>query len=147
MCAYAARTGQTYAAAVTSYNAGVQSLVTDFGIVPRVGDQEINTPKVDWQINNTNRLSLVYHRLRWDSPGGVQTSSTANYSVDAFGNDFVKLDYGVGKLTSTFGTHLSNEILYQYGRELDDESQQPYSAYTLANLCSARDARRLREPR
>lgn len=150
VCLYAARTNQSYATAVTAYNAGVQSLLTDFGIVPRVGYQVINTPKLDFQINSKNRLSLVYHRLRWDSPGGVQTSSTANYSVDAFGNDFVKLDYGVAKLTTTLGSRLNNEILYQYGRELNDESQQPYSAYTLANLqcngCAAPAGAKLNGP-
>ncbi len=44
--------------------------------------------------------SFLYHRLRWDSPGGVQTSATNDYGVDTWGNDFVKLDYGVAKLTS-----------------------------------------------
>src|SRR6202012_590711 len=112
------------------YNNGLASLLPDLGIVPRVGDQEINTPKLDWQVNQKEHVSFLFHRLRWDSPGGVQTSATAPYSIDAFGNDFVKLDYGVAKLTSLITSSISNELLYQYGRELNDESQQPYSAYT-----------------
>ena len=130
-CALAARTGLTsYASGAAAYNNGLASLLPDLGIVPRVGDQEINTPKLDWQVNQKEHVSFLFHRLRWDSPGGVQTSATAPYSIDAFGNDFVKLDYGVAKLTSLITSSISNELLYQYGRELNDESQQPYSAYT-----------------
>ena len=82
-------------------------------------------------MNPKEHVSFLYHRLRWDSPGGVQTSATNTYGVDTWGNDFVKLDYGVAKLTSMLSSNISNELLYQYSRELDDETQQPYSAYTL----------------
>ena len=137
VCALGLRTGMTYANAVTYYNNGVNALLTDLGTVPRVGYQEINTPKLDWQINPKEHVSFLFHRLRWDAPGDVQTSSSATYSVDAFGQDFVKLDYGVSKLTSQISKNIVNEVLYQYSRELDDESQQPYSAYTLNNLVAS----------
>jgi outer membrane receptor protein involved in Fe transport len=135
VCALAAREKlASYGAGVTAYNAGVAALETDLGLVPRAGYQEINTPKLDWQINNKEHASFLYHRLRWDAPGDVQTNTSADYAVDAFGQDFVKLDYGVAKLSSQLGSKLNNELLYQYSRELNDESQQPYSAYTLNNL-------------
>jgi outer membrane receptor protein involved in Fe transport len=135
VCTLAAREKlTTYAAGVTAYNSGVNALLTDLGTVPRVGYQEINTPKLDYQINSKNRVSFLYHRLRWDAPGDVQTSASASYSVDAFGTDFVKLDYGVAKLATMVTSNISNELLYQYSRELNDEGQQKYSAYTLANL-------------
>ena len=124
----------TFAQAATIWDAQIASLNSDLGRVPRFGDQEINTPKLDWQINDKERVSLLYHRLRWDSPGGVQTQASNNYGVDSFGNDFVKLDYGLAKLTSVVTSTISNELLYQYSRELDDESQQPYSPYTTNNL-------------
>jgi Carboxypeptidase regulatory-like domain/TonB-dependent Receptor Plug Domain len=127
-------TAAGYAAGAALYQAGIVGLQSDLGNVPRFGDQEINTPKIDYQITQKEHVSFLYHRLRWDSPGGVQTTGTDDYGVDTWGNDFVKLDYGVAKLTSLISSNISNEILYQYGRELDDESQQPYSAYTLANL-------------
>jgi len=134
VCLLAARQGISYAQAATDWDNGISGLNSDLGTVPRVGDQEINTPKLDWQINSKEHVSFLYHRLRWDSPGGVQTAATDDYGVDTWGNDFVKLDYGVAKLTSLISTNISNELLYQYGRELNNESQQPYSAYTLANL-------------
>jgi outer membrane receptor protein involved in Fe transport len=123
-----------YDQGVSAYDAGIAGLTSDLGTVPRFGYQEINTPKVDWQINSKEHASFLYHRLRWDSPGGVQTSSTADYGRDTWGNDFVKLDYGVAKLTSLIASNISNELLYQYGRELNDEGQQPFTPYTLANL-------------
>lgn len=64
----------------------------------------------------------------------MQTASTATYSIDALGTDFVKLDYGIAKLETQISQRLSNEVLYQYGRELNSEGQQPYSQYTLNNL-------------
>ncbi|HEX4038940.1 MAG TPA: TonB-dependent receptor [Acidobacteriaceae bacterium] len=134
-CTLAARQGlASYALGASTYNAGIASLTTDLGQVGRFGYQEINTPKVDWQINDKERVSFLYHRLRWDSPGGVQTAAAVDYARDTFGNDFVKLDYGLTKLTSLITANMSNEVLYQYGRELDDEGQQSYTPYTLANL-------------
>jgi len=34
---------------------------------------------------------------------------------DYQGNDFVKLDYEVAKLTSLITTNIGNELLFQYG--------------------------------
>jgi Carboxypeptidase regulatory-like domain/TonB dependent receptor len=134
-CTLAARLGLTsYAAGAAKYAAGIAALNTDLGPIPRVGYQEINTPKLDWQINSKEHISVLYHRLRWDSPGGVQTVASGAYSLDSTGTDFVKLDYGVAKLTSLLSQNISNELLYQYGRELNDEGQQPFSQYTLNNL-------------
>jgi hypothetical protein len=134
VCALALRQKITYAAGVTAYNSGVTSLSSVLGVEQRAGYQEINTPKLDWQINSKEQASFLFHRLRWDAPGDVQTNSLATYAIDAWGNDFVKLDYGVGKLSSLISSNISNEVLYQYSRELNDETQQPYTPYTLNNL-------------
>ncbi len=134
-CTLAARQGlSSYAAGASLYNTWIGNLNTDLGLEPRKGFQEINTPKLDWQINDKEHLSVLYHRLRWDAPGDVQTNATAAYALDTFGNDFVKLDYGVTKLTSLVNAHMSNELLYQYSREGLSETQQPFTAYTKANL-------------
>jgi outer membrane receptor protein involved in Fe transport len=130
-CTLAAREGlSSYSAGAAAYGAGLGVLLGDLGSVPRAGYQEVNMPKLDYQLNSKNHVSMLYNRLRWDSPGGVQTQATNNYAVDTFGTDFVKLDYGVAKLTSLLTSNISNEALYQYGRELNDEGQQPYSAFT-----------------
>lgn len=142
-CTLAARLhtgGQTtynsYAQGVSAYENGLLALIPDMGTVPRTGDELLNTPKLDWQINQKHHLSVLFHRLRWDSPGGVQTQATNNYAIDTFGNDYVKLDYGLTKLDSQITTNISNEVRYQYGRELNDESQQPLSSYSKQYLQS-----------
>jgi hypothetical protein len=133
-CALAARENIPYATGAANYTTALANVSGDFGVTPRIGFQEINTPKLDYQINSKERVSFLFHRLRWDSPGGVQTQATVPYAKDTFGNDFVKLDYGVAKLESQISTSISNELGYQYGRELDYETQQPFTAYTNANL-------------
>jgi hypothetical protein len=137
-CLLAARLSyNSYAAGATAYSTQLQALLTDLGSVPRFGNQLINTPKLDWQVNDKEHLSVLYHRLRWDSPGGVQTQGTNNYAIDSFGTDFVKLDYTLVKLDSLIRQNLTNEVRYQYGRELNDEGLQPTSAYTTANLLNS----------
>jgi len=140
-CTMAARLKIAYTAAASYFigtstptATGVAALATDVGLVPRAGYQEINTPKLDWQVNPKEHVSVLFHRLRWDAPGDVQTQNPAFYGIDTLGTDFVKLDYGVAKLTSLITSNISNEVLYQYSRELDDEGQYPYSSYTKNNL-------------
>jgi len=83
-CTLAARQGITYAQAAADWAALINGgtlhngqtdlgLNSDLGQVARFGFQEINTPKLDWQITPKEHWSVLYHRLRWDSPGGVQT--------------------------------------------------------------------------
>lgn len=127
-----AATGTTAAQCTAAFN----DLSGDLGLVPRFGNQLINTPKLTWQINNKNTLNVYFHRLRWDSPGGVQTQAALAYARDAFGTDFVKLDYGVAKLDSVIGSHFTNEVRFQYSRELNDEGQQPLTDYTAAHFVS-----------
>lgn len=119
-----------YDQGVTAYDTWISNMNGALGLVPRTGFQEINTPKLDWQVNDKEHVSVLFHRLRWDAPGDVQTSSTSDYARDTWGNDFVKLDYGVAKLTSLITSNMSNEVLYQYSRELLDETQQPLTSYT-----------------
>lgn len=120
----------SYSAGSTAYSTQLANMLTDMGPVARSGNLELNTPKIDWQINSKHHLSLLEHRVRWDSPGGVQTQATNDYGIDTFGTDFVKVDYGLAKLDSLITNTISNEVRYQYGRELNDEGQQPLSGYS-----------------
>jgi hypothetical protein len=117
-------------------NADLNQLPGESGEYPRVGYQEINMPKLDWQINPKEHVSVLFNRMRWDSPGGTETNSVNKVAQDYMGNDFVKLDYGVIKLTSLITSSISNELLYQYGRELNDDGQVPFTAYTKQDIMS-----------
>jgi Carboxypeptidase regulatory-like domain/TonB-dependent Receptor Plug Domain len=144
-CTLAARQGISYAQAAADWAALINGgtlatggsdlgLNSDLGQTPRFGFQEINTPKLDWQINPKMHWSVLFHRLRWDSPGGVQTAAALQYAKDTIGNDFVKLDYGLTKLTTLVSSNISNEVLYQYGRELEDENQPTLTPYSKTDL-------------
>ena len=123
-CQLASAIGSTYQAAAAYYTQGLGIMNTFLGTVPRTGDQVINFPKLDWQINERNHLALEYSRFRWDSPAGVQTQASNFYGRASFGNDFVKEDFGIARLTTVLNDHLVNNFLFQYGRDLETESSQ-----------------------
>ena len=114
-----------YQQAAAYYNQGLQILSTFFGYVPRTGDQVINFPKLDWQINDHNRASVQYNRLRWDSPNGVQTQTSNFYGRGSYGSDFVKADVGIFRLTTVVTNTIVNSFLAQYGRDMESEFPTP----------------------
>ncbi|MEP7274631.1 MAG: carboxypeptidase-like regulatory domain-containing protein, partial [Acidobacteriota bacterium] len=71
------------------------------GTVARKGDQTLVLPKIDWQVNSKNTFSVNYNRLRWNSPAGVQTQATNTRGRASFGSDYVKVDWGTARLTTT----------------------------------------------
>lgn len=102
----------------------IQFLNSLTGPVPRTGDQTLILPKIDWQINNKNTFTINYNRLRWDSPSGVQTQATNNRGRASFGDDFVKVDWGTARLTSTIKPTLVNEFRVQYARDFEFQISQ-----------------------
>ncbi len=135
--ASAAITAAQYAQAYSIYTAGISSASTVFGLVPRTGDQDIFFPKIDYQINGKNHVTLELNRLRWTSPAGIQTSTSAlSYGRASFGNDFVKDTFVIGKLDTAITPHLSNEIRYQYGRDFEYEFNQTPTGYEQNTLLS-----------
>ncbi len=103
---------------------GVQYLNALTGTVPRVGDQIINFPKLDWTINNGNNASISYNRMRWDSPGGIQTNPVVNRGIASFGNDFVKIDTVNVEENAFLTPKINNQARYQHTREYDYELPQ-----------------------
>ena len=124
-----------YAAALTTYTNGIAGLSAITGLTPRTGDQDIFFPKIDWQINGKNHATVELNRLRWTSPAGIQTGTSAlSYGVRSFGNDYVKDTFIVGKLDTLFTPRLSNEVRYQYGRDFEYEFNQTPTAYENTTL-------------
>lgn len=103
----------------------VAFLQTLTGTVARRGDQLILLPKIDWNISSKHHASFTYNRLRWNSPEGIQSAPVVSRGIESFGNDYVKDDWGIARLTSTFSTTLINELRYQYGRDFEFEFGQP----------------------
>jgi hypothetical protein len=128
-------TAASYATGVTDFNNGLAGLITMLGSNARTGKQNIFFPKLDWQINQKNRASFEVNRMRWASPYGVQTQVTNTYSNGAaFGNDYVKDTWGVGKLDSFFTPTISNEVRYQIGRDFEYESAPPAAPYEINEM-------------
>jgi hypothetical protein len=96
------------------------------GQLPRRGDQLLLLPKIDWQINTKNTFTINYNRLRWDSPAGIQTQPVNQRGRASFGDDFVKIDWGTARLTSTLTPKIVNEFRVQIARDFEYEfSQKP----------------------
>jgi len=94
------------------------------GVVDRRGDQLLLLPKVDWIINDRNTLSVVYNRMRWDSPGGVQTQAVIFRGTNSFGSDFVDIDTLNARWNSTVSSNILNEFRFQFARELNQQTGQ-----------------------
>jgi hypothetical protein len=92
------------------------------GEVRRSGDQSIYFPKVDWHVNSNNTITLSYNRLRWNSPFGIQTATNVSRGTDSFGNDFVKDDTAVARWTSNWGSDITNEFRFVWGRDFEFET-------------------------
>ena len=106
------------------YQQGLKVINSFIGSAPRTADQVINLPKIDYQINDRNRLSLFYNRLRYSSTNGFYSQATVTNGIDDQGNDFVKEDFGIARLTSVLTNNIVNDGLVQYGRDFE---------YTLAD--------------
>lgn len=108
----------------TQIDSGLQFLNSLTGEVPRKGNQRIYFPKIDWQINNQNSLSVSYNRLRWESPAGIQTQATNTRGKASFGDDFVEID-SLNVRLNTLSTSVLNEFRFQYGRDNEFQISQP----------------------
>jgi Carboxypeptidase regulatory-like domain/TonB dependent receptor len=123
-CAEANALGVNYQGGSAYYQQGLGIISSFLGTVPRTASQVLNFPKLDWQINDRNRLTLQYNRLRYSSPAGVETQASNFYGRASFGNDFVKEDFGIARLASVLNSSLVNSFLFQYGRDFEYESSQ-----------------------
>ncbi|HEY0378414.1 MAG TPA: TonB-dependent receptor [Pyrinomonadaceae bacterium] len=106
-------------------DAGLAFLRGLTGTVPRRRDQYILLPKIDWQINGANTLSVTYNRLRAQAPAGVQSQAVVTRGIASFGDDFVNVDSLNVRLSSTLSPTLLNEARFQYGRDNEFQLSQP----------------------
>jgi outer membrane receptor protein involved in Fe transport len=123
-CLIAALYGVSFQAGSAYYQQGLGILNSFIGVVPRRQDQVINLPKIDYQINERNRLSLMYNRMRYSSPNGLYSQTSYNEGRSGWGNDNVKEDFGIARLTSVLSNSIINEGLVQYGRDFEFDYQQ-----------------------
>ncbi len=97
------------------------------GEVPRRQDQYLLLPKIDWNINSSNTFTFTYNRLRADGPNAVQTQPTTTRGIASFGDDFVDIDYGIFRLTSTITPTIVNEARVKISKEDNYQFSNPPS--------------------
>ncbi|MEO6923187.1 MAG: hypothetical protein ABI142_05125, partial [Bryocella sp.] len=115
----------SYAVGVRQYQQGLQLIGTVTGPAPRTGNQTLNFPKLDWQVNERNHAILSYNRMRWSSPNGVQRHSSTQYGVNSLGNDYVNVNWFIGRLTTFLTENIGSEFRLQLGRELNRQTSSP----------------------
>lgn len=109
----------------TQINEGLAFLNALSGEVERRGDQRLILPKLDWNLNDSNTLTVTYNRLRWNSPNGIQTQATNTRARDNFGDDLVDIDWLTTRLSSTISSTLLNEFRFQWGRDNETQFSRP----------------------
>ncbi len=124
----------TYAAGATQYVNGQAGLSALLGQAARYTDQTIFFPKFDWQINSRNHLSGEVNRLRFISPSGQQTNVTAAYGTQSIGNVYARDTWGIARLDTEVTPAISNEVRYQYGRDLEFAGVETPTAYENSTL-------------
>lgn len=87
------------------------------GTAPRRQDQKIFFPKIDWNLNDRNTLTLSYNRVRTTGLNAFQTPSVVNVGLADFGDDFVNIDTINLRLTSNISSTTVNEFRFQQGHE------------------------------
>lgn len=109
----------------TEVDDGLDYLSSLTGVVPRKGDQTIFFPKLDWKITPNHTFTTGYNRMRWNSPAGVQSQPVVSRGISSWGDDYVKVDSFISRLSSAFGSKVSNELRFQYGRDFEYQQSQP----------------------
>ena len=115
--------------ALQQYQQFISGLIGEIGIVPRTAGQTILFPKLDWQLNDRNHLSLEYNYLRWNSPHGALTQTATSYGVASFGDDHVHDDLLIGRWNTFLTANLMHELRVQYGRDFESEFSTAPSAF------------------
>ncbi|HYR84019.1 MAG TPA: TonB-dependent receptor [Terriglobia bacterium] len=93
------------------------------GIFPRKANQNLAYGKVDFQINDRQRLTSSVNILDFRSPNGIQTANVVAVPVGSNGQDGVRNETSVTTLTSVLSPSSVNEVRFQYSR--DFEFQNP----------------------
>ncbi len=125
----AARLDVLPAQALAEYNSVLGGLASLLGNVPRSADETIYFPKIDWQISDRSHATVQWNHLRWNSPNGVQTSPSATYGSNSFGNSVTNNDVTIGRWAYFLSPNLLNEATFQYGQDFESETSNAPSAF------------------
>jgi len=105
-------------------NAALNYLDSLTGSTPRRSDHTINFGKLDWQTSAKHRLSTQYDRARSSAPGALRTAPVVDRGIASLGSSTTKVDAVLTRWMWSVSPHLTNELRFQYGRDLRSEQAQ-----------------------
>ncbi len=105
-------------------NAALNYLDSLTGEVGRRSDHTINFGKLDWQASTKNRLSVQYDRARSSAPGALRTAPVVDRGIASLGSSNAKVDAVLARWMWLASAHVTNELRFQYGRDLQSEQAQ-----------------------
>jgi hypothetical protein len=104
---------QVTAAQCASANAYLSSLI---GSYPRTGVQDVAFGKLDYQLNQSNRLSANFNFDDFHAPNGYTASATSNNnSITANGPAVTHTRFFVANWDKIFSTNIVNNLRFQWG--------------------------------
>ncbi len=116
--------GLTDTGAIASFQSGLSYLASLLGPVPRTADHQILFGRMDAHLTARHTIALSYNRVRWSSPGGVQSEPVVRLGIASLGFDGVKVDTLTARLASTFSAHTIAELRYGWGRDFEYQIPQ-----------------------
>jgi hypothetical protein len=110
----------------TSTAAALTYLASLTGPTPRRSDGAVEFLRLDSHPASRISTNIQYNRARWEQPAGVLSAPVIARARNSFGNSSTKVDTLTAALVLDPTLSLSNDLRFQYGRELESQSpQQP----------------------
>lgn len=113
-----------YAQAAAAYNNGLAYIYSLLGVAPRQSTIISNLPRLDYNLNSANTLTLEWNHVSFGSPGGGNSQPFVNDSISSLGSDHLSLDDVATQLTTAITPHAVNE--FRAGFAHDSESEYPH---------------------
>ncbi len=103
------------------YDSAMGDLDGLLGSVARSTDQVIAFPRVDWKLNERNRISVGYDFIWLHAMNGVQSAPTETWGTGSFGTRRLTLDSVSGRLNTFLTPNVLNELRYTAAYDMQSE--------------------------
>ncbi|HTR48995.1 MAG TPA: TonB-dependent receptor [Verrucomicrobiae bacterium] len=128
---------------------GKAFVTTDLlGAFPRNLKQDVFLGKIDYQMTQTNHVSLVYNWQDWREPYGYNTAPTVNNGgATQNGSGATHERFLIANWTSTLSSNKVNEVRYQWGQDFEfDSTNSGGPSVSLLNIASYGETSALPRP-
>ncbi|WP_263417300.1 TonB-dependent receptor [Terriglobus albidus] len=125
-------TGVTTAQCVAAAN----YIISQQGIYPRTAIQDIVYPRLDYQFNDKNHVSVSYNFANFRQPNGYRTDNTrTNESIGANGRNDFHQRYLIANWESVLSSNSANAVHFQWSRDLEvTGTNAPGPSVSISNI-------------